>query len=269
MAKNDTRKISKSLQEGLHGLYGQLIEATEALDARVYKRVYYEIVRLTETVVAAFGSDPHPTVIELGENIKLAQDLFVDVATARSHNYVPVRPAQNRSTNSIMSPNYYRAGEFSGPGCTAGRDALEQPIRLDQLKLRRDRLKRLPVTAMSVSMANDIIRDLAETQPGFADKTAREMAIKVGCSAGTITNTPWWKARMAATGRGKAKPRARAPSERPLTHKILAARPDGKAVDLNDPDLGDDELQSLLDASAEDTKEQDARYTARQAAKGR
>lgn len=265
MVKNDTKKISKSLKEGLYDLYGQLIEATEALDAPVYKRVYHQIVQLTETVVAAFGSDPHPTAIELRENIKLAQDVFVDIATARAQKYRSIR---NRPVNSIEGPMH--PFEFFGRAHKTARDALEQPILLDQLKLRRDRLKRLPVKAMSVSMANTILRDLAESQPGFADKPIREIALIVGCSYGLIQRTTWWKANMEVTGRGRGpnKSKTCAASERPLTAKILAARPDGKQVNINAPDVGDDELRTLIE-SDKDTEEQITRLAASQASKGR
>lgn len=266
---NNTTKISKSLQGGLHDLYGQLIEAAEALDARVYKRVYHEIVHLTETVVTAFGSAQHPTIIELRENVELMRDLFVDVATASSQNYVPVRPAQNGPANSMMGNNYYRTGQSSRVGASTARDALQQPIRLDQLKVRRDRLKRLPVTAMSVSMANNIARDLLQCRPEFRDETAEVWAKEIGCSVGTVQKTACRKAIMEATGRGrgKANPKAKLPSERPLTPNILAARPDGKQIDINAPDVGDDQLRDLLE-SDKDTEEQVTRLATARASRG-
>jgi hypothetical protein len=67
-----------------------------------------------------------------------------------------------------------------------------------EVQSRRVRQKR-----MSKGEANDKAMELAQADPSFVDRSAREWAGSIGCSEGLVSKLPLWRETMKRTNRGK------------------------------------------------------------------
>lgn len=104
-------------------------------------------------------------------------------------------------------------------------------------------------TGNAVARANKAMRSELESNPKARSWSAQKWGEKIGVASSTIHATAQWSGLMEDTGRGRrdrhSKTR-RQPTERSLTDKLLSSRGDKRQPNLNDIDVGDQQIAKLL-----------------------